>query len=346
MPIRTGVGVVSTGGVSTPTPVPVNRLASGATVRRRVVVGAVLAVGLLTAGPAVAGTERARRVSEQELPAVYAQGVARAGDRWVLSGVNVLARLSDSLDVETSIGSAIPPDWVARGYNHIGDIDVAGGLVYAPLEQPDYEMGVQATAWYDVADLSFVDAVELSQHENSFVTVDEGIAYSMDRFGGDALLRYDIDERWTPLPPLAMDRFVERVQGADVARGAVWLSTDDAGHGIYRVDLDTGDVTRVGTSGHPKGEGEGIDATALPDGDLHVLTIAESIFPVYFDHFTVVVPDTAPPATDMDAAASSSDDLDPGWPPVLIFGFLAVAATAVVVGVTFWRRGRAAARGG
>jgi hypothetical protein len=153
-------------------------------VRRLVVVGAVLAVGLLTAGSAAAGDERARRDSEQELPAVYAQGVARAGDRWVLSGMNVLARLTDALEVETSAGSAIPP----------------------------------------------------------------------------------------------------------------------------------------------------------------VLTIAASIYPVYFDHFTVSGPETEPPATD--TAASSSDDLDPGWPPVLIFGFIAAAATAIVVGVTFWRRGRAAARGG
>jgi hypothetical protein len=75
-----------------------------------------------------------------------------------------------------------------------------------------------------------------------------------------------------------------------------------------------------------------------------VLTIAASIYPVYFDHFTVSGPDTEPPATD--SAASSSDDLDPGWPPVLICGFVAAAVTVVVVGVTFWRRGRAAARSG
>ena len=40
---------------------------------------------------------------------------------------------------------AIPADWAARGFNHIGDVDVAGRYVYAPYEQPDYERGEQAS---------------------------------------------------------------------------------------------------------------------------------------------------------------------------------------------------------
>jgi hypothetical protein len=317
-------------------------------VRRRVVVGTVLAVGFVVTGPARAGPERVRLVAEQELPPVYAQGVARAGERWVVSGVNVLARLSDDLDVEISTGPdpAIPADWAARGYDHIGDIDVAGGLVYAPFEQPDFKRRLQATATYDAGDLHFIDAVELPQHQNSFVTVAGGTAYTMERFGGDHLLRYDIDAGWAPLPPLAMDTVVRRVQGADVARGAVWLSTDDDGHGLYRVDLDSGAVTRIGSSGHSGGEGEGIDATARPDGDLHVLTIAESVNPVYFGHFAVGEPVTDTTEAPTSAAPPSvSDDLDPGWPPVLIAAVLAVLAAALIIGATFYRRARAAARG-
>ena len=38
---------------------------------------------------------------------------------------------------------AIPPDLRARGYDHVGDIDVVAGVVYAPLEQPHYELGQQ-----------------------------------------------------------------------------------------------------------------------------------------------------------------------------------------------------------
>jgi hypothetical protein len=105
----------------------------------------------------------------------------------------VLARVDDKLkDVQRV--NAIPPDWAARGFKHIGDVDVAGKYSYAPYEQPEYERGEQVIARYDPKTLAFVDAVTVPQHEASFVTVDRKtmIAYSMDRFGGDALLRYDV----------------------------------------------------------------------------------------------------------------------------------------------------------
>jgi hypothetical protein len=113
------------------------------------------------------------------------------------------------------------------------------------------------------------------------------IAYSMDRFGGDALLRYDVRKQWAPLPPLTMSRFVDNVQGADVADGAVWLSTSDATNELFRVDLKTGQVDDLGSAGHVPGEGEGIDATKLESGELHVLTVDPALAPVWFGHFRV-----------------------------------------------------------
>src|SRR5207253_869105 len=93
---------------------------------------------------------------------------------------------------------AIPSKWRARGYNHIGDIDVVGDVAYVPFEEADYTKGHQVTARYDARNLRFLDAVVLPQHENSFVAVDPAtrIAYSMDHFGGEALLRYDIARGW------------------------------------------------------------------------------------------------------------------------------------------------------
>ena len=102
----------------------------------------------------------------------------------------------------------------------------------------------------------------LPQHQNSFVTVDPATmtAYSMDEFDGDALLRYDVAglEAAAAAPH---ERALHHTQGADVDDGAIWISTDDAHQGVYRVDMTTGHVTQVGRLGHPGGEGEGIDAT-------------------------------------------------------------------------------------
>jgi hypothetical protein len=244
-----------------------------------------------TRAPATTTTEApvATLTQTRDVSPLYSQGLARVGDGWIFSGMDWLARTDDALHQTLINTRAIPPAWTARGYNHIGDIDVIGNIVYAPYEEPNYALGHQATAMYDAATLRFISAVVLKQHQNSFITVDPKtmIAYSMDEFGGAALLRYDVKHAWKPLPPLKMSRFVDKVQGADVADGAVWLSTDDAIKGIYRVDLATGNVDTLASQGVPRGEGEGIDATALSSGLLHALIVAPRLVPVYLHDYRV-----------------------------------------------------------
>jgi len=232
-------------------------------------------------------TPTATLTSEQKLRLFTNQGIARVDGGWILSANNTLARVDDKLRTKRVQQLAIPTSLRVKGYGHIGDIDVVGKILYAPLEEPDYTRGTQATARYDAKTLRFIDAIELAQHENSFVTVDPAtmIAYSMDNFGGDALLRYDVRAGWKPLAPLAMSHFIDKVQGADVAAGAIWLSTTDATNGLYRVDLKTGQVDDLGSAGHLGGEGEGIDATKLPSGRIHTLTVDAAGAPVWLGHF-------------------------------------------------------------
>jgi hypothetical protein len=212
----------------------------------------------------------------------YRQGIARIEDGWIFSLNNALFRTDDELvEIETAT-PAVPAEYAERGFNHVGDIDVVDDLIFAPLEQPEYGRGTQVMAWYDADTLEFEGGIDVKQQHNSFVTVapDTGIAYSMDEFGGQALLRYDTKRDWKRLPPIEMSANVDRVQGGDVVDGAVWLSTDDATDGVYRVDLESGQVVSLGSIGRIDGEGEGIDATPLPQGDLHVLTADAAIVPV------------------------------------------------------------------
>jgi hypothetical protein len=238
----------------------------------------------------VARTYSAHVVGEAEVDPAYRQGLARVDGGWIFSVNDGLFLTDEALHQKAKRVPAIPAEWKARGFDHIGDVDVAKGVVYAPLEQPDYERGQQAMLTYDAATLEYTGGLNVAQHENSFVTVDPatGIAYSMDRFGGDALLRYDVGAGWRPLAPLPMSMRVERVQGADVHGGAVWLSTDDATEGVYRVDLASGKVDALGSIGHVDGEGEGIDATPTPQGDLHVLSIDVKLTPVRLIELRVV----------------------------------------------------------
>ena len=255
---------------------------------RRAGWAAIVAIVVLFSGTAAAAPQT-RLTSEAQLDPVYNQGIARANDGWVLSGTRVLARVDDRLQDTSRVTEPIPTEWAARGFNHIGDIDLVGKYVYAPYEQPDYERGEQAIARYDARTLAFVDAVTVAQHEASFVTVDPKtmIAYSMDRFGGDALLRYDVRNSWKQLSPVRMSQFVDRVQGGDVVAGAVWLSTDDDANMLYRVALPGGRVDALGNAGHVDGEGEGIDATKLRSGRLHMLTVDVMFTPVWLGNLAV-----------------------------------------------------------
>jgi hypothetical protein len=227
------------------------------------------------------------RTGQQRLSPFYAQGVARVTGGWIFSGTDSLWKTDESLKEVRHLAPAIPPAWKAKGFNHVGDIDVVGKYIYAPFEQPDYAKGMQATARYDRDTLRFVDAVMVAQHENSFVTIDPDtmIAYTMNHFDGNRLLRYDVARAWKSLPPLPMSRLLHHTQGGDVYGGAIWISTDDPQKGVYRVDLKSGQVTRVARLGHAGGEGEGIDATELPSGFLHVLCVDPKFVPVWFEHF-------------------------------------------------------------
>jgi len=238
---------------------------------------------LITAMLLVA-TPNVQLKSQQRLPTRLNQGVARFNGGWIFSGTNVLTRVDSGLRVLTENDSPIPHAWAAKGYQHVGDVDVVDGVLYAPYEQPDFNAGHKVTARYDPTTLQFLDAVELPQHENSFVAVDAATmtAYSMDHFDGDSLLRYQLPS-WTPLPPLRMSTTLHKTQGGAVARGAIWISTSDDGNHVYRVDLASGHVDRTAALG-ATGEGEGVDATTTPAGQLHVVRNVTGTLDVLFEH--------------------------------------------------------------
>ncbi len=184
---------------------------------------------------------------------------------------------------------AIPPQWAAQGFDHIGDVDVADGVIYAPVEQPDYSQNRQAMLRYDLATMTYLDGVTVTQSHNSWVSVDPEakVAYSMNAFSDQAVVRYDLTDGWKPLDPLPLDTALGNVQGGDVRDGYLWLSTDDPTDEVYRVDLQNGHVVALGSVGHVDGEGEGIDATVLPSGDLHVLSVDAHVVPVRLVHLKV-----------------------------------------------------------
>ncbi len=239
----------------------------------------------LATGMVLAGTD--------EIEAGYAQGIAPDGRGWILSGTSVLGHATDVGTIVNKVMPAIPPEWAAQGYNHVGDIDVVGHTLYVPFEQSDYERDEQAMARYDAVTMQFIDATPVHQHHNSFVAVGgkRNVAYSTDWFDDDALLRYDLADDWKPLPPLQLSETLGHIQGGTVGGGQLFVSTDDDRNGVYGIDLRTGAVRFLGSTGHGAGEAEGIAYTA-PTGrrdraELHTVTADVRIAPVYVDHWTI-----------------------------------------------------------
>ena len=248
-----------------------------------VLASAVLLTGAVDAPAATLSRERG-------VDNAYRQGLTRFGGGWIFSGTRGLWRTGDDLHVEAANTSPIPDDLRARGYDHIGDVDAAGAYLYVPLEQPDFRRNEQVIARFDAKTLRFIDSVTLRQHEIAFVAVDaqSGTAYSMDRLGGDAVLRYDLGGlRWRRLPSLHLRRRVENVRGADVDAGFMYLSTSDSRNALYRVDLGRGAVVDLGSAGRPGDEGAGIDVTPLARGRIHALTIGADKVSVHLDDYRV-----------------------------------------------------------
>jgi hypothetical protein len=227
---------------------------------------------------------------EIEVDGLYRQGLARIDDGWIFTSQWSLHRTDEDLVVQVEDRDAMPDELKALGYDHIGDGDVHDGVLWVPLEAPaGKDSGEQLTARFDAETLAYVDSFPVAQHHNAFVAIDdEGVIWSADLFSDDTLLRYTVEgTKVTMLEPLVMDRTVERIQGADLADGAIWLATDDEQNGVYRVDLGTGEVQDLGSMGRPAGEGEGIDATDLPSGLLHTLVADEDTVPMYLVHLAV-----------------------------------------------------------
>lgn len=91
-------------------------------------------------------------------------------------------------------GVPLPAELTALGFNHIGDIDVADGVIYAAMEQHDFSRNQQVVIRFDPMTLKYIDHALLPQHEAPWVTVEDATmtAFLTDRYSDDTLLRYDI----------------------------------------------------------------------------------------------------------------------------------------------------------
>jgi len=198
----------------------------------------------------------------------YYQGLAYYNGYWYFSDREYLAKAREPgvgrPDLENDL--PIPYDLVLERYNHIGDIDVEGGKVYAPLEDVDYAKPVIAV--YDAETLKFLAVIgPLPQRHLPWCAVDlgKGLIYASEFSDVDRIFVYNLKGR--KVGEIALNTTLQRVQGGDIEGGYLYLTTDDGGDWVYRVDLRTGDVVRVVRVDTPH-EMEGVE---VHEGKLYAL---------------------------------------------------------------------------
>ena len=226
----------------------------------------------------------------------FSQGLAfnSSANEWISSwqyglqrtdlALNSLQRLGQ-VDVSAPgfIVPGIPATLLSQGLDHIGDIDVYNGKIYASLDTTakdpalGYSYGHGRVAVFNAADLSYTgQSFELlgapsNLHHDvaSWVAVDgvAGLGYGKEWQNGNTINVYNLAD-WSFSHTLTMDRSLSSIQGAKVFDGWLYMSSDNSSASVYRANLDTGHVEELFQLPSVPGshEVEGIALRRLADG--------------------------------------------------------------------------------
>ena len=227
---------------------------------------------------------------ERQHGALRSQGVATDGTSWFFSWQFGLMRTrTDAAQTVTARNTlAIPPAIAALGGNHIGDIDLYDGTLYAPIEDGDKPAGQTEylhpfIALYDAKTLRFTgEAHELPQSLHvegvPWVAVDgaRGLLYTAEWSKTRVLNVFDL-RSFRLLRTVPLSETLDRIQGAKVRDGFLYAFAD-VGESLplHKIDPVTGHVTTVHHVAIPAGgEGEGLAFLPQADGTLlHTLDVA------------------------------------------------------------------------
>lgn len=207
--------------------------------------------------------------------------------------------LAYPLDIPTDIQAIFATNGNKPDYAHIGDIDIANGRLYAPLEDEDNDQLQDYIAVYDAKTLQYTGEkyplpTVLHTDGIPWVAVDpkRNEAYTVTWSGAAANNLNVFDLRTFALirtVPLQMSFDGRRVQGAKVYDGMLYASGDshDAGAApntnrkyVYKVDPVSGSVITLFSYDEPhRTESEGLAFD--PKGTMHVIVMAPYTTPLY-----------------------------------------------------------------
>lgn len=260
-----------------------------------------LALGLATLGiHAQAASENwqltgtdAYSIFQSPMTGLYrTQGVAYNGNEWLFSWQYGLERTDAAFNSLQRTGSFTPPATIdtgipqvlaSQGFDHIGDIDVHDGILYASLdsEAGDYQNG--HVALFNAGDLSYtgrlypLNGAPSNLHDDvaSWVAVDgaAGLGYGKEWRNGNTINVYNLSD-WSFSHTITMDQSIRNIQGGKVFNGSLYLSSHNSEKSVYRMDLASGHVEELFQLPRQPAafnETEGIALRALPGGGAEML---------------------------------------------------------------------------
>lgn len=174
--------------------------------------------------------------------------------------------VKDSLD-------ALPQEFKDKDYDHIGDISVQNGFIYAPVEDKAEEQPLVLI--YDAETLEYtgkyyeLDATYLTDGI-PWCATDDNYLYACQFNDAERIVVFKIDDM-SLSHTVELSEPVARVQSGDVYDGVLYLSCDpkDSNKTVYSVDLTTGEVELVcdrATTGYDT-EAEGLCVNADENGN-------------------------------------------------------------------------------
>lgn len=175
------------------------------------------------------------------------------------------------------ITSGIDPSLSAQGYDHIGDIDTAGGIIYASLDDsqttPSYSQ--PAVALYDANTLQYtgryfkLNPPDGTHDIASWIAVDAsaGLAYGMAYNNATEMAVYNLSD-FSFVRYVQLGQSLDQVQGGKIFGDWMYMSSNDDSRSVYRVSLLDGSVQTLFSVKQPYDqEVEGLSVTAGADGD-------------------------------------------------------------------------------
>ena len=241
--------------------------------------------------PTPASTETAEITNEFGYSLIDAflcgQGLDEEGDFFYtsgsLSGIKVCCLGiidKESGEVVKENLDALPTEFKNLDYDHIGDISVQNGIIYAPVEnKPETDPLVLL---YDAETLEYTGtyyAVDWTYLKDgiAWCATDENYLYTSQFNEADKIIVYNIDDM-SLSHIIDLSETVYRVQAGDVVDGKAYLNCDPKGENktVYEVDLTTGETTLLfdrNTTGFDT-EAEGISVAKDENGEL-IFTISD-----------------------------------------------------------------------